>query len=434
MDHDNYIRQDNETEQDFINRVCDDKDLIGTWENVAKILNSLLGHNYTESKYRKNYKKFKKKIKNAATAVSSGNSVDIYKNNDIVTGKLTNSSFSDPESVKNSQDYLQKLIEQEEKLKKERIKLQTLNIERSRIDRIETRRELFYEQIRDACTALSLPDFHPLQTKISEDGDIEYLVCLADIHYGAEFSSINNEYSPKIAHERMEFLFTRLAAFINVHHIRKLSIVGLGDFIQGLLRLSDLKINDTSVVKAVVDVSRLVASLLNQLSQLVEIDYYHTPTANHTQLRLLGANANELCDEDVEYIIGNYIYDLCRNNDRIKVNLSASSLGFIKIPIFNYDIYAMHGHKVKDVNNAIRNLDTLIDENVDYLIVGHMHNGQEIVSSESTAYDKEVLVCPSFIGSDPFSDSLFKGGKAAVKIFGFDEIEGHVESYKIILN
>ena len=94
----------------------------------------------------------------------------------------------------------------------------------------------------------------------------------------------------------------------------------------------------------------------------------------------------------------------------------------------------MHGHRIKDMNNAIRNFDSLIDENVDYLIVGHMHNCQEIVSSESMCHDKEILVCPSFIGSDPYSDSLFKGGKAAVKIFGFDKTEGHIESYKIVLN
>lgn len=45
----------------------------------------------------------------------------------------------------------------------------------------------------------------------------------------------------------------------------------------------------------------------------------------------------------------------------------------------------------------------------------------------------EVLMCPSFVGCDPYADTIFKGNKPAVKIFGFNEIYGHDESYKIIV-
>lgn len=63
-----------------------------------------------------------------------------------------------------------------------------------------------------------------------------------------------------------------------------------------------------------------------------------------------------------------------------------------------------------------------------------MLNGKEIPSFESSCYDTEVLVSPSFIGSDPYSDSIMKGAKASVKIYGFDDIYGHTETHKIILN
>lgn len=45
------------------------------------------------------------------------------------------------------------------------------------------------------------------------------------------------------------------------------------------------------------------------------------PKANHTQLRVLGAKANELGEEDLEYVIGHYIKDLCSDNYRISVHL-----------------------------------------------------------------------------------------------------------------
>ena len=76
----------------------------------------------------------------------------------------------------------------------------------------------------------------------------------------------------------------------------------------------------------------------------------------------------------------------------------------------------------------------LIRSFIDYLLLGHLHNGKEIPSFEGCCTDTEILISPSFVGSDPYSDSLMKGSKASVKIYGFNDIYGHTETYKIILN
>ena len=52
-----YERKVGESERDFIYRVCHDKDLIGTWNEVADILNSVLGLEHDESCYRRMYKR-----------------------------------------------------------------------------------------------------------------------------------------------------------------------------------------------------------------------------------------------------------------------------------------------------------------------------------------------------------------------------------------
>lgn len=44
----------------MIYRVCSQKDIIGSWEDTAKVLNELLDCEYTESKYRKQYQAFQK--------------------------------------------------------------------------------------------------------------------------------------------------------------------------------------------------------------------------------------------------------------------------------------------------------------------------------------------------------------------------------------
>lgn len=323
-------------------------------------------------------------------------------------------------------------------IRKENIKLQTANIERHRIDRNISRQEMYYEYIGRTCDALPLPAFEPLCAESSNAYEKafleEYLVALADLHYGASFSSKNNTYSPEVTKERLEFLGNELVRFVKEKELLKLHIASLGDLLQGILRINDLRINDSTVVKSTVEISRLIASLLNELSRFVIIEYYHTPMANHTQIRPLGSKANELMDEDLEYLIGNYIKDLCSNNERIKVHLADEGKGYIDIPILGYEIVALHGHQIKNVDNSLKDLSMLRRSFIDYLILGHYHAGKEITSNEGCCGDAEILIAPSFVGSDPYSDSLMKGSKAAVKIYGFNEVYGHDETYKIILN
>lgn len=312
------------------------------------------------------------------------------------------------------------------------MKLQTANLERSRLDRNEARQEMYYEQIGSCCQTLPMPDFQPIS---SNKNGMTYVVAFSDQHYGATFESERNAYSPEEFKYRLENLTGQLIDFIHEKKVGKLVIASLGDSIQGILRMSDLIINDTAVVKSVVDYSRLIAKFLNELSVLAEISYYHVPTANHSQIRPLNSKASELGAEDLEYVIGNYIKDLVSNNERVTVHLAENNSQYITItdiPTFN--VYAMHGHQVRNVGTILQDLKSLTDCSVDYVLMGHFHGGKETTVSEGVTHDYEVLIAPSFIGSDPYSDSLMTGSKSAVKIYGFDDIKGHTESYKIILN
>ena len=53
-----FKRLENEDENAYIWRVCDNKDLIGTWQDVCNLLNEELHHDYNESWYRKMYQSF----------------------------------------------------------------------------------------------------------------------------------------------------------------------------------------------------------------------------------------------------------------------------------------------------------------------------------------------------------------------------------------
>lgn len=397
-----YKRLDNETDEELIYRICLNKDTIGTWNDVKDILNELLNADYGESTYRKKFQAFEKMFS------------------------------ANQNRFLNSDERLIELNNKLNDIRKERVKLQTANIERSRIDRSESRQEMYYEYVGKMVETLPIPQFNTLYPDIRHK--IEYLVTLADIHYGAKFKSENNEYSPDIAKSRLQHLTSKIISFVKSHKLNTIKVVSLGDMLQGILRLNDLKINDSSVVKATVEISRLIALFLNEISAYTQVEYYHTPTANHTQIRPLGSKANEIADEDLEYVIGHYIKDLCSHNERINVHLASDGKQYIDIPIFDYDVVAMHGHTIKNIETSIRDLSMIRQSFINYLILGHYHSGKEIPSFESNYSDTEILISPSFVGSDPYSDFLMRGSKASVKIYGFDSLYGHTETYKIILN
>ena len=398
-----YERLEGETPEELIYRVCSDKESIGSWDDVKLILNTLLKQDYGESTYRKKFQAFNKML------------------------EANKKKFSD------SNKQLDELNKKIKECRQEQIKLQTLNIERNRLDRSESRQALYYQYVGSVIESLPLPKFEVIESN-EDEYSTEYILGLSDIHYGTSFISENNIYSPEITKERLFYLTSYMIDFIKSHKLQKLHVLCTGDVLQGLIHLTDLKINDSTVVKSCVEICRLIAQMLNTLSTYVNIEYYHTPSANHTQMRVLGAKANELMDEDLEYLIGNYIKDLCANNERIHIHLAEEGKQYIAFDINGYNIIAMHGHQIKNIESAIKDISMMRREFVDVLILGHYHAGKQITAGEGCCSDCEVLINPSFVGSDPYSDSLMKGSKSAVNIYGIHEIYGHNETHKVILN
>ena len=399
-----FKRIDGETQDQYFYRICMMKDSLGfTWPQMAEIFNNEFGCNKGDTAYRKRWNSFES-IFNA--------------NVDVLIG---------------DNNFLNEIKEATYELQKERQKMYATKVEANRNLRQESRSELFYENIKNAITTLPMPKI-TVNQKLKTFPNKEYLLCIADIQAGAKFEIPNNQYSLKICEERFNKLLAAVVNYIQSNNISKLNVVGLGDTVQGILRLTDLKLNETSVVEAAVAVSRMIASFLNQLSAYCYVDYYHTPTSNHSQTRPLGSKASELALEDMEYVIGNYIFDMLANNNRISVNLNNGN-DYIEIPIFNFNIMAMHGHTIKNLEHALRDLSSTHRKLIDYLIVGHWHNGKVIPGNEHESHDTEVLMCPSFQGTDPFAFyKLGLSSKAACKIFVFDEKYGCTGTEKFILN
>lgn len=400
----NLKRLPDESDDQYFYRVCNMKESLGfTWPQIAEIFNNELGCNKGDTAYRKRWSAFKSVLE---------------ANADKIVGE---------------DKYLEEIKQAKYELEKERRKLYATKVEANRNLRLESREELFYENIRDTIQALPMPNIVFLQDEMKFNKK-KYVLAIADIQAGAKFKLDCNEYSLEICEERFNNLLTQLYLYVGSNNINELSVAGLGDNIQGILRLTDLKLNETSVVEATVTVARLIACFLNKLSAVCSVDYYHTPTSNHSQTRNLGSKANELAFEDMEYIIGHYIQDMLRDNDRVRVHLH-DGYDYIDIPVFNFNVMAMHGHTIKNLETALRDLSAMHRKLIDYVFVGHFHNGRVVPGNEHESHDTELLLCPSFQGTDPYAfNKLGKSSKAACKMFIFDEQYGCTGTEKFILN
>lgn len=398
-------KMDTETEEQYLWKIGQlvDSGIVDSWASINDIVNrEILGDDETiwrtESAWRKGYQAAK---------------------------KYYNGCFSKMESG----EYANKLEEQRRELEKERQKLYTTKTEYTRQIRQQSRFELFYENVADEINKLAAPEFIGANYSVN---DKKYILAIADIHAGANFITETNEYSFEEITKRFNKLLNDTINFICEHQLNQIKILCLGDDIQGILRLSDLQLNESSVVKATVFISKTISNFLNELSKYCYIDYYHCPTSNHSQMRPLGTKASEIASEDVEYIICNYIKDVLVNNDRVTVNTNFG-YEYIEIPIFDFKTIAMHGHTIKNIDNALKDLTYHKKTFYSTIFLAHYHAAKIGVVGEMSDTDCEVIVCPSFIGSCPYSNSLLKGAKPSCCIFGYDEQYGHTETYKIFL-
>lgn len=381
-----------------------------TWTELANQMNEELGYNYSESKYRKEYNLY-------------------LRGREDAQDEMPVSAVS---SIEQKDNEYYKFSENETEMR-EKYQTSTENTPYYRLMRQDSRFERFYRLIAQEIKRLPVPDFLGEEIDHTDSEGHEFLMTLADLHIGACFEAVNNSYSMAIAKQRFEKLLGKTRKFVFDHGIETLKILSLGDIVQGILRISDLKLNEAPVVDALVYAMRLLADFLNKLSQSCFIEFYQVLYSNHDQLRPLGTKASELGAEDMGKILYAYLEDTLVNNPRIKI-IGDSQHDYLEFSIFDFDCIAMHGHQINNLTNVQKDLSSQHRKFYDYVFLGHTHSAREVISADGEHHDLEILTAPSMVGVDPYAQKLMVGSKAACKVFEFDPVEGHVASYKFILN
>lgn len=391
-----------ETDDQLIYRVTKDKDIIGSWNDVADVLNQLLGTHYGESKFRKDKATFDRML-NA--------------NRDM---------FVD------SDKQLQDIRIAQRELEKTRKKIQTEKLEYSKWLREDARAEMVTEKICNAVRELKTLDIPEYIPPIHDHKS--YLLCLADAHYGIEFEikdlfgNIINEYSPEIFETRMWDLLNKVVQIVNKEHITELNVWELGDGLQGILRLnSQLMKLRYGIIDSSILYANFLANWLNELSKYVRIKFQMVIDSNHNQLRICGAPKNAFVDENMSKSMLVLIKERLKDNKNIVILENPTGMDYSVLS--TYAVLGVHG-EVPNIKTAIDEYARAYQTHFDYLIGAHCHHKTNV----EVGIDAECLTVRSIIGVDPYGMSLRKTSNPGASLFEFELGQGLTTQHSIKLN
>lgn len=383
-------RKEHENEYEYIYRVCSNKEAVGTWQDVANILNEELGYEYTESRYRKMWQMFDKMMDGNKERFSS-------------VGEET-----------------ARIIQERRELEKERKKIQTEKLEYNKMLREDARDELVTEKIVEAISKLEPIKFgNKYPYDVADCDDRVGVLCFGDAHYGSEIflegaTGVVNVYSPEIFKVRMGELLRNVIydkeRFINY---RKLIVIDVGDAVQGYLRMSDIVKCSMGVMDSVIEYAEYVSNWLTKLSDelCVPVEYY-TTTSNHSNLRLLQSKPM-FPEEDVGKIINKFIELRTKDNPNVYVGKFKDH---IFLDIDSYTLLAMHGQGSKTSMAEMAFWEDYHGKPIDCIVLGHLHHKDE--QDVGVGIDgKEVMRIPSICGCDVYSVKVRSISKAGAKFF-----------------
>lgn len=348
----------NESEYDYCCRICSYKIILNlTWEDIANILNSNLGYNYSKDTYRKRF----------------GKVVDYINQNNL--------NIEIPEEII--------------KTKKEKCKLSDEKVQINALIRRLAREDTIKEIAHDL--AITLPKAKLKQTQYNLDYINEGILCLSDWHYGNEINLPWNKYNTEIAKERLSILIAKVINFIKLYKLKHISVLNLGDLINGRIHLT-LRLNSRiDVLTQIIEVSQLLADFINQLSEYVTIDYYDC-SDNHSRLEPNKSDSLEL--ESLSRITTWYLETIFKSSNNVKIHLNELDNDIISFDVFSYHIGAVHGHKDKP-EKAIENLTLMTKTPFDLICTAHLHHFSGDEKNECI-----LISNGSLMGTDKYASDL----------------------------
>lgn len=355
-------KMNDENEYEYIYRIGSQKDQIGTWQDVADILNDELGYEYTESRYRKMYQAFQK----------------------MASGQSCVQQQSDPHD-----DILQKKYDME----KERVRLRDERGELNRIIRAQARADTLVEMIHDVILE-SVPPMRGYSPNVHQTSDNDLLVHLTDLHAGLKTKNFANAYDVDVMRDRLFAYADKICSVQMLHGSENCYLLLGGDLISGLIH-SNLRLeNNMNVIQQVMAVSSALCEFIAAIAPAFHNVYVYGVPGNHS--RCLPLKEDNMKGENLDHLVFWYLEAAMREYRNVHCipNDIEESVAIFRVR--DHLVYGVHGDK-DSVSSVVQSLTMFFKEKPDFVLMGHRH-----VNGLTTVYDTKVIESGCLSGPDNF--------------------------------
>ena len=360
----NYTRLENESEEELIYRICSDKEKIGTWYDVADVLNSLLDYDYGESTYRKKFQSFQKLLK-------------------------ANESKFVTDSA-----YLDEIKEQRMELDKTMVKVRDERTELRRIIREQARKESLWELLERVLTTYKPITFTPVLNKKVATGGNDLVIHLTDLHSGIKIDNSFNQFNADILRKRLTVYLEKICEIKDRHGSEGCTVILGGDVISGLIHPTIRLENEKDIIQQTMDISEILSEFIAQLANWFVYVQIGAVSGNHGRCqpqKELNAKG-----ENFERFVPFYIKARLQNFTNVYFidNTIDESIG--SCTIRGQLIYFVHGDK-DSTSNIVQNLTLMTGRKPDICYMGHRHT-----NGLTTVYNTKVIESGCVSGSDNY--------------------------------
>ena len=392
-------KRPDEMEEEYIYRIGLAKDQIGSWQDVADILNEQLGHEYTESKYRKQFQTFQKML------AANQRTIDT-------------SCFAE--------DLTEKMLEYEKAAQKYRDQRNAFTAHL----RSEARWENLYDKILESADRLTvLRPLAPVE-KAEVPGDDELVVVLSDWHYGLRTENIWNRYNREVFWQRAGDLLSEVRVIIDNVRPRMLHIVLLGDMCHGAIHTSARVESEEYVSDQLMHVSEYLAEFIADIADKVPVTNVYCTYGNH--MRTVQNKKDSVHGDNFEKIIPWWLTARFSQRDDIHVFDDPDNFEFICFNACGRRFCATHGD-LDSVKGSGKILNTMFAKKfgntIDYLILGDKHHNDSLSDTGI-----RTIGVGSLCGTDDYGNTNRLYDVPSQTVFHLKPGKGIYATYNIELN
>lgn len=360
----NWQRIEGETDNQYIFRICSHKDEIGTWYDVADIINETLGLDKDECCYRKSWKAFQDLQK-----VNVDNTLD-------------------------GQEILQDIRNERRELEKEKVKFRDERNEVRRLMRIQARGESMRELIERCIDAHDPAEFQHIKFFDDSKRSTDMIVHLTDLHAGAGIKNSFNVYDKSIMSDRIKEYCNKVAEVAHRHNVEKCYVVLGGDLVNGAIHVNSRLENNEHIIQQVISAAEEIAWFVSEISRFMKDVKVFSVPGNHSRLfpNKEQNQYGEYLDKLVTYIVNakcSKLYNVTFIENKIEDSIASFC---VKKKL----VYAVHGDK-DSASSVVQNLTMMTGIKPDIVLMGHRHT-----NGLTTVYDTKVYESGCISGPDSY--------------------------------